>query len=262
MSKEYKIEGRPATIFRTVKNKDNPFVMIDRRPIDNHKLSFKAKGILAYLMSRPNGWEVSVTDLVKHGTDGEASIRSGLKELKDAGHMKYTTSRKEGRITGWLIEVYEVPSAEFAESSPDGDFQQVENLQVENQDVENRTQVLKTLSSNENNSTSAVFSYYQNNIAMLVPSSRDEIGELMTAYSEDWIIEAIDIAVKANKRNLRYIRGILKKWGESGKQDDRPGKPQPEPTYTDQPDPLEDQRMTAAEYKAWKGAKNATSRDK
>jgi DnaD/phage-associated family protein len=257
MSNNYKIDGRPATIFRTVKNKDNPFVMIDRRPIDNAALSFKAKGILAYLMSRPDGWEVSVTDLVRHGTDGEASIRSGLKELKDAGHMKYTTSRREGRITGWLIEVYEVPNADFIETSPDGDFQQVENLQVENQDVENRREVLKTLNSTENNNTAAVFSHYQNNIAMLVPSSRDEIGELLDTYNADWIIEAIDIAVKANKRNLRYIRGILKKWGENGKQDDRPTKTQPEPVYQDEPDPLEGKRMSASEYKAWKAAKDA-----
>jgi hypothetical protein len=149
--KEYKIEGRPSTIFRTVKNKDNPYVMIDRRPIDNPALSFKAKGILTYLMSRPDGWEVSITDLVKHGQDGEASIRAGLKELREAGHMKYETSRNQGRITGWIIRVYEVSNPELIAQSPDSDFQQVENLQVENQDVENRTQVLKILSNTELN---------------------------------------------------------------------------------------------------------------
>jgi DnaD/phage-associated family protein len=223
--KEYKIDGRPATIFRTVKNKDNPFVMIDRRPVDNPELSFKAKGILTYLMSRPDGWEVSVTDLVNHSKDGEASIRSGLKELKDAGHMKYTTSRQQGRITGWLIEVYEVPQAEFAETSPDGDFQQVENLHVENQHVENRRQVLKTLSNIENKNNTqaaaAVFSHYQNNIAALVPSSENKIGMLIDEHPEAWIIEAIDIAVERNKRSLRYIEGILRNWKESGKQDER-----------------------------------------
>lgn len=129
---QYKIAGKPATIFRVVKSKENPYVMIDRRPIDNPKLSFKAKGILTYLLSRPDGWEVSVADLIKRGTDGEAAIRSGLKELKNAGHMKYSTSRIKGRITGWLIEVYEVP---------DGDFQQVEIQDVENQ----RQVVLKPL---------------------------------------------------------------------------------------------------------------------
>lgn len=175
--KEYKIEGRPATIFRAVKNKENPYVMIDRRPIDNGKLSFKAKGILTYLMSRPDGWEVSVADLVKHSVDGEASIRSGLKELRDAGHMRYIKSRNQGRITGWIIEVYELPQGfAFTEhipsdesidekispdsenrdvvpptggGSPDGDFLLVEKQDVENQDVENRTQVLSTLSNTD-----------------------------------------------------------------------------------------------------------------
>jgi hypothetical protein len=137
-SKPYKIEGRTPTIYRVVKNKDNPYVMIDRRPVDNPALSFKAKGILTYLLSRPDGWEVSVADLIKHGADGEGAVRSGLKELKLAGHMKYTKSRKQGRITGWLIEVFEVPQ------SPDRDFPDVENP-----DVENRGQVLSTLSSTE-----------------------------------------------------------------------------------------------------------------
>jgi hypothetical protein len=124
---EYKIHGRPQTIYRVVKNKDNPYVMIDRRPVDNPKLSYKAKGILTYLLSRPDGWEVSVADLIKHGAEGEAAIRSGLKELKQVGHMKYTQARDQGRITGWLIEVFEVPI------SPDRDFQDVENQDVENQ---------------------------------------------------------------------------------------------------------------------------------
>ena len=133
--KPYRIEGRPQTIYRVVKSANNPYVMIDRRPIDNPKMSWKAKGMLTYLMSRPDGWEVSVTDLINHATDGEASTRAGLKELKEAGHMKYTNMRNKGRITGWLIEVFEIPHSDFQD--------------VENQDVENRRQVLKKLSNNK-----------------------------------------------------------------------------------------------------------------
>lgn len=154
--KQYKIEGRPNTIFRVNKSPDNPYVMIDRRPIDNPELSFKAKGILTYLMSRPNGWEVNITDLMKHGKEGAAAIRTGLRELRDAHHVNYVAARDMGRITGWIIEVYEIPYDLTMDSTskvneddvvpPDDDFQQVENLQVEN-----RGQVLKILSSNELN---------------------------------------------------------------------------------------------------------------
>ena len=133
----YRIPGRPQTIYRVMKSAENPYVMIDRRPIDNPLLSFKAKGILTYLMSRPDGWEVSIPDLIAHAKDGEDGVRAGMKELKDAGHVKYTCSREQGRITGWLIEVFEVPHRE----KPD----------VVLPDVVNPTQVLSTLSINELN---------------------------------------------------------------------------------------------------------------
>jgi len=217
--KEYKIDGKPATIYRTVKNKDNPYVMIDRRPVDNKELSFKAKGILTYLMSRPDGWEVSVADLVKHSTDGESSIRSGLKELKDAGHMKYTTSRNEGRITGWLIEVFEVPSVEFIAVSPDSDFQQVENLQVENQDVENRTQVLKTLSNIENKTITGggVFKLYQQNIGAPTAIIAQKLDDMVTEYGEIFVADAIEAAVLANVRKLSYVEGCCRNWKRDGR---------------------------------------------
>lgn len=113
------------TIFRIEKNKDNPYVMIDRRLIENPKLSWKAKGLLAYLLSRPDNWTVRFRDLVNRSPDGGHTIRAAMKELKDARHVKVRAERENGRIKQWVYTVYE---------SPDGDFQQVEK-----QDVENRT---------------------------------------------------------------------------------------------------------------------------
>ena len=230
--KQYKIEGRPSTIYRTVKNKDNPYVIIDRRPINNSKLSFKAKGILTYLMSRPDGWEVSVTDLVNHSTDGEASIRSGLKELREAGHMKYTTSRQEGRITGWLIEVYEVPQAELITNSPDGDFQQVENLHVENQDVENRTQVLKTLNSNKKEvikktEDGEIFKLYEQNIGPLTPMIRDRLGDMLDEYGNIFLADAITEAAERNARNIKYIEACCRNWKANGRAAKKPAGKKP-----------------------------------
>ncbi len=161
--KDYRIEGRPKTIYRVVKSAENPYVMIDRRPIDNATLSFKAKGILTYLMSRPDGWEVSVSDLINHATDGDDSIRSGLKELRDAGHMKYTKMRDKGRITGWLIEVYELPHADF----PDVAFP----------DVENPTQVLKNLNSTERKKE-------KDRLIVVSRSFSNEVGAISNYWNE------------------------------------------------------------------------------
>ena len=63
------MSNRPKTIFRVAKNKDNPYVMIDKRPLENPSLSWKAKGVLAYLLSRPDDWEIILGDLIKRSTD-------------------------------------------------------------------------------------------------------------------------------------------------------------------------------------------------
>ncbi len=112
------------TIFRVAKNKDNPFVMIDRRPIENPKLSWKAKGILAYLLSRPDNWIVRLGDLVKRSPDGAFAVRRAIKELRDVGHISYQIDRENGHIKQWLLVVHEIPLLR--------DNQQVGNQQVEN----------------------------------------------------------------------------------------------------------------------------------
>lgn len=58
-------------------------------------LSFKARGILAYLLSLPEGTEVSPEKITKSGTDGERAVKSGIKELQDAGYLLPTDA-------GWL----------------------------------------------------------------------------------------------------------------------------------------------------------------
>ena len=167
---DYKIDEREKTIFRVNHDKDNPYVIINREPITNPKLSFKAKGILAYLLSRPDGWEVNVPDLVNHSTDGPAAVRSGLRELREAKHIIYNPKREGGFIKKWVIEVYESPlkvippdvGGEEAETDLDSDFRNVGNsldcdfLHEENLQVGNRREVLKNLNNNEFKQTSAL----------------------------------------------------------------------------------------------------------
>lgn len=117
------------TIFRIEKNKDNPYVMIDRRLIENPKLSWQAKGLLAYLLSRPDNWTVHFKDLVKRAPDGGHTVRAAMKELRNAGHVKLTTERENGRVRQWIYTIHELP---------DADFQQVEKQLVENRTLNNK----------------------------------------------------------------------------------------------------------------------------
>lgn len=98
-------------IIRVMKGKENPYVMIDKRIYSDSNLSWKAKGILSYLLSKPDNWRVQESDIIKQSKDGRDSVRAGLKELIEAGYMKHNSVRNEsGKILFWEYQVFEVPT--------------------------------------------------------------------------------------------------------------------------------------------------------
>ncbi|MBS4931766.1 MAG: hypothetical protein KH020_10685 [Clostridiales bacterium] len=117
-----------------VKKRPSNFVMMDKTFLEDERLSFKAKGILAYLLSKPDDWKVIVGNLVNSSKDGKASVYAGLKELKECGYYEKVPIRNEQgtRIIRWESTVYEVPISLLT------DFQEIENQDIENQFIENR----------------------------------------------------------------------------------------------------------------------------
>lgn len=62
-----------------------------------------------------------------------------------------------------------------------------------------------------------IFSLYENNIGAITPMIAEELQAAEEEYPVEWIAEAIEIAVKANKRSWRYIHTILNRWVTEGK---------------------------------------------
>jgi len=72
-----------------------------------------------------------------------------------------------------------------------------------------------------------VFKLYEENIGALTPLIADALKDAEETYQAEWIAEAIELAVKNNKRNWKYCEAILKRWKEEGraeKQDRRDDK--------------------------------------
>jgi len=62
-----------------------------------------------------------------------------------------------------------------------------------------------------------IFELYEKNIGQLTPMIADELKDMQQEFPAFWIEEALHIAVTANKRNIRYVRGILERWRKEGK---------------------------------------------
>ena len=112
-------EKQPNEIIR-VERKPNAFVTMDKGFLENPGLSWKAKGLLAYLLSKPDNWKVVINDLASHSTDGKAAIYSGLAELMKHGHYRKHPVRDETgrRISHWEGIISEVPMKSLEKSLP------------------------------------------------------------------------------------------------------------------------------------------------
>lgn len=61
--------------------------MVANEVLYNKNLSFKAKGLYAYLFSKPDTWDFSGDRIIMETVDGRKAIFSALKELESGGYL-------------------------------------------------------------------------------------------------------------------------------------------------------------------------------
>ena len=98
------------SVARTSK-KTAPYVQLEITALNDARLSFRAKGLHTYLMSKPNNWRVYIKQLAKESPkEGREAIAGALKELEDAGYIRRKRLRNtQGRMEGWDTKIYETP---------------------------------------------------------------------------------------------------------------------------------------------------------
>ena len=103
-----------------IQKRENPYAQIDNRVLNDSRLSWKARGILAYLLSKPDNWKIVIEDLISQSPDGRDAIRSGMRELTKAGYLELVTNRDEsGKMQGKEYVLHETPQSPSAEKRKD-----------------------------------------------------------------------------------------------------------------------------------------------
>ncbi len=69
-----------------------------------------------------------------------------------------------------------------------------------------------------------VFRLYEENIGPLTPLIADALNDAEATYGPQWVGEAIELAVKHNKRSWKYCEAILKRWKEEGRAEKQSGR--------------------------------------
>ncbi len=73
----------------SIKKERVPFTMVANTILGSIDISLKAKGLYAFMYSKPDGWNFTTRSMSKQLKEGRDSIMSALNELKDAGIIEY-----------------------------------------------------------------------------------------------------------------------------------------------------------------------------
>ncbi|EMK2594077.1 DnaD domain protein [Bacillus cereus] len=236
-------------IFRV--RKDNNYSVINNTGLKDNRLSWKAKGILAYALTLPDAWEFHINELSQHAKDGKDSLRSGLSELKKYGYLKRYAVRDEQtqKIVSWATEIHETPVKDTVdelggnEGNPDTEEPLMENPEMGNPHLEkplmenpmllNTNNILSTnkLNTNKLNTNrhhddkdelkshvlvddefKISYKFLEGEGIPLSEIAITELGEFCNLFGSKLIKHAANKAIDANAPRWNYIKTVLENW--------------------------------------------------
>lgn len=102
-----------------LRKRAHSYLNVPSTTVADARLSFKARGILAYLLDKPAGWDLRSVAIAADSPDGKAAVHSALRELAWAGYYRIERRclQDDRLVTGTAVSEEPVASwaAEYAE---------------------------------------------------------------------------------------------------------------------------------------------------
>lgn len=141
-----------ADTIRRTKRTGN-FTTVRNEYLQDVNLSWKAKGLITYIMSLPPNWQLNLSDLKKRSKDGRDATAAGLRELITNGYCQRCKVRGDGgTFVGCDYEVSDIK--EFEPEQPQTENPVAVNPETEKPDTgkptlintnpSNKTDILNT----------------------------------------------------------------------------------------------------------------------
>ncbi|RKZ95334.1 MAG: hypothetical protein DRQ40_03860 [Gammaproteobacteria bacterium] len=117
------------------------YTIIPNQVINDDNLGWKDLGLLCYLLSKPDHWQISISHLVKQRNAGEAAVRIMINNLRKSGYI--TMHRRSSGRTDWLV--YDAPQEKpHSDNRDKAQKPHREKPHVEKPHVDNRHTIVST----------------------------------------------------------------------------------------------------------------------
>lgn len=185
----------------TIKKFNIGFTQVCNEVLTDKSLSLKAKGLYAYLFSKPDGWEFHIDIMKDELQESKAIIRKTIKELIDAGYILREQKNECGKFGGIIYEFISVYQKDRVR--------------------ENRNTVLPHADNKDSNNTECLNNnIYLNNTDFKEKETYKEKENLDDSFAEFWLAylpvkcdgRFVDKGSKkmAHERYIKAVRGGAK----------------------------------------------------
>ena len=209
------------------KKQKERFSIVDNKVIEDERLSFKARGLLIYMLSKPDDWKFYTEELAKRSNkDGISAIKTALNEIEDAGYLtRKQGHKKNGQFTSqdWILTDTSTNSPQvekpLADKAPAGkalaDNRTLPNTDFKpNTDLSNTDQPL----TGDSHTTQEVFSLWENNWGFPNGIAQQDLTEWTNEFGNDLVYYCIEFALRRNISSKGADRYIFKKLSAYKKQ--------------------------------------------
>ena len=94
-------------VFKIEKNKN--YTIMSNHHLRDKLLSYKAKGLLSFMLSLPEDWDYSINGLVKVSKEGKKAIRAMLEELEENHYLISKRIQLKNGQFDYEYHIYEMP---------------------------------------------------------------------------------------------------------------------------------------------------------
>ena len=205
---------------RIQKDKEHPYVMLNKTFLDDQNLSLSAKGLLAYCMTKPDDWHFMISHLETVLKEGKFAISSAFHELEEFGYCIKFQSNESGKFGKVERILFETPQTkqELKKLLPQTSFPLPGNSVPGNQpllnnNIQNKEQHVVVVAREE-----ARCSISKENTPKDSDLTKDDLYAMALRMKKYWTPDEIEEAWTAFKKckmpitsPIDYIEGIINK---------------------------------------------------
>ena len=107
---------RKRSMYRVAHDEENPYLQVSKGMLRDPKLSLKAKGLLSFMLAKPDDWSTYLEEVASELKEGRNCIARIVEELRAQGYCDRATLMQGNLIAGYEYAFHEKRSDAVAQA--------------------------------------------------------------------------------------------------------------------------------------------------